>query len=1107
MNEEKEYVNLSDFLYMNIKGIDEDEIKIKDFSYEKYVCALEIGDSKLDFGIKPHKRISIKECEEKNYINKELEYNDIIVIMDHLLLQQVKLLNGNHPFLTVLSCYYLHNSSVINCSDRYFFERIFFRWLTSFSCDKMYIDIFINDNKEFIKYMKDNNLYKDEIFQKESMFSNKNEYNNSMYEEAYLKKNIFFFFELFLIFYSCNLEIIDYIITKSSMIHREDYKCGILKITDSLIHRCRTNRKYILKSLFIIKRCFVKFLAKFKEKKNRNKLIYSIFNRIKFIIYFTYILNKITFEFCDSDIDSIKENCIQLLNCIQDINKELNCKIVKYDKEIIKKYFNKYLLMHKIDHVSKHITKMSIDESYCFYKNIMLDIKYIGEYFKFINVKSSFFDVKNIIHYIKYYSNSNNILTKCISLMCLKQIINKEKKIFYDMERELMLKQEIDSECFINNIQNTPENNKVIYNKLVDRIYNYNKENNEKDDNEINDVSIKNFDKIEKNNQSDSYAKEGYYYYSLFLNIYKKKGKSFSYHRILNSNLYNNIKENLFVNFFLFLFLNESYIIMDEIDKDKTNIYVKNIIFNDLSYFGFSTHLLTLFMNFVHFPETFFITLEYIFKIDVGLIYYNTQEKKYFFKKKIFSTIEISKLRRKLHLNFPYLISYIRKESSIVELYNELEKFIDEYIFDHDDESILSKSESSNEDKNKKDKDNNNDKDGYSNNSDTNCNNDNNNNIFRNDSKYNNLVDVTKKRMKLLILCKIFNLFFQYLEIVIKKIINFSFLLPSREHSKINKLYTEMRILYILMKILIYNLKLYNMNNEIESIKNYYNCILQTVIIDYNCLSLFINLPSDQEYSFTYYVTSLCYKELSAILLKNTKLNYTEEFSKYIYSLFYYILYLYSEFLMIYFIYVSYTNINSQQLEKDSFEMKYNVWNYCHDDSSKIDFYNYQMNKSLLINFLISKTLKINYSHNEFNIGVKKKIKNLNEIKEKYLSTKNLINKYSNLIKINNSIKYKFLIFEKSYSDLDINAYFRECINEITKYIKKVTNYKYDKLTFINIFLKSCEYNLNKSYKNIPPLCIENNSVFINPDYEVVKNHSFFLSVRKKKKNKINKIK
>ncbi|CRG96662.1 conserved Plasmodium protein, unknown function [Plasmodium gallinaceum] len=1148
MSKVKEYINISDFLYMNIKGINEDEIKTKDFSYEKYSCALEIGDSRLDFGIKSHKRISIKECEEKNYLNKELEYNDIIVIMDNLLLQLVKLLNGNHPFLTVLSCYYLHNSNVINCNEKYFFEKVFLRWLTSFSYDSMYIDIFINDNKEFIKYMKDNNLNENANSQKEFIFFNKNEC-NLIYEESYIKKKIFFFFELFLIFYSCSLEIVDYIITKNYMIHRDDYKYGILNLTDSLIYHCRKNRKYVLKNMFIIKRCFVKFLTKFEEKKNKNKLIYSIFNRIKFIIYFTSILNYITFEFCDISSDTIKEKCTQLLNCVNSINKELNCNIIKYDKKTIKKYFNKYLLMHKLDHVSKHITKMSIDESYNFYKNIINDIKYVGEYFKLINVRSSFFDIKNILHYIKYYSYSNSILTKCISLICLKQLISKEKKIFYDFEKELILKQEIDAECFINNVRNTAENIKIIYSKLVNRIHKSNKEYYKKIDNKINDDSSKNDNNIEKNNQIDSYTKEVYYYYSFFLNIYRKKEKCSSYYGILNDELFNSIEENFFVNFFLFLFLNESYIIMDEIVKNKTNLYVKNIIFNDLNYFGFSTHLLVLFMNFVHFPDTFFIIIEHILKIDKGLNYEKIYENKNFFKKKKFSTTVINKLRCKLRVNFPHLIKCIQKESSIIEIYEELEKFINEYIFELD-EDIISKSENNiKEDNSEKDKDNNNinndnndninkydnnndnndninkydnnNDDNNTNNDDNNINNDDNinkddnnddnnnninnndndnddDNIFKHDNEYNNFINVTKKRMKFLILCKIFNLFFQYLEIVIKKIINFSFLLSSREHSKLNKFYTEMRTLYILMKILTYNLKLYNLNNEAESIQNYYKCILHTVLIDYNCLSLYISLPSDQEYSFTYYVMSVCYKELSTTLLKNVKLNYTQEFSIYIYSMFYYILYLYSEFLMVYFIHVAYTNINSQQLEKYSFELKYVLWDFCYPDIIKIDFNNYQMNKSLLINFLISKNLKINYSHNKFNIGTKKKLKNLNEVKEKYLNTKNLVNMYSNLIKINNSIKYKFRIFEKSYSDFDINAYFKECINEIAKYIKDLTKSKYDKLYFINIFLKSCEYNLYKSYKKIPPLCIENNSIFLNPNYKVVKNHSFFLSVEKK---------
>ncbi|KNC36075.1 hypothetical protein PFLG_01354 [Plasmodium falciparum RAJ116] len=130
-----------------------------------------------------------------------------------------------------------------------------------------------------------------------------------------------------------------------------------------------------------------------------------------------------------------------------------------------------------------------------------------------------------------------------------------------------------------------------------------------------------------------------------------------------------------------------------------------------------------------------------------------------------------------------------------------------------------------------------------------------------------------------------------------------------------------------------------------------------------------------------------------------------------------------------------------------------------------MDLYSFQLTKSLLISLFLTKYLKMNMSrsswlsHNnneDFHIGLKQKVTNINEIKERYQNRKMLINKYSNLIMI--KIPY----------------------------------------SFINIYIYALEANIKSSYKKIPPFCFENISIFLNPDYEVVRNHPFFLSLQEK---------
>ncbi|SBT76310.1 conserved Plasmodium protein, unknown function [Plasmodium ovale] len=1213
MSEVQDFLDCSDFLHMCIKGLrDDEEIKVKGFSYGKYVCSLEMGDKKLDVGIKPEKRVSIKECEEKEFLTNKLNCNDIIAIMDCLLLQLVRLLKGNHPFLTVLSCYYLHNSSVINCNgDVYFFEKIFFKWIDAFCLEKICIDIFRNDNKDFITFMgilggKDREKkymwekHKDlsqptggsptRCHEKESNLNDRDTY-ETMCEDNYIKERIFFFFELFLILYASSSEMIDYIITKNDLIHRDDYKAGLLNMNDTLVHHCRKRREYILKILCLIKRCFSKFLLKYEEaqgqkkvtkegirevggkaekgaekgtkkgaeketkkgaeketkkgaeketkkgaekgtQKGDDKSTRAIFRRIKFILLFTFTLKQIAFEICDADVESIKENCKQLLKCVHSINKELTSQIRKSDSVVTSKYFSKYFLMHKLNNVSKHITKMSVSEAYSFYEDVIFDILHVGKYINFITSKSSFFDIMNVVHYVKYYAKSCNVLTKCISRIALKKILEREKRPFYDLEHGLLLKWVTEAQRVLNPVEsvlgrgqedcaksmntvavvkgksetggdgikgekNGEKGNNTEHGKRgnstadcekgeSDAAFDYNlfEKREDRSEKDLPDVTV---------TPSDYGAWEDQdidQYYSMFLNLYKKEELGIPYYQCLNYQLqYDKVKDNIFISFFLYLFFNESYIIMEELTKDSEVFFIKNIIFNDLCYFGFSSSLLILFTNFVHSPDAFFIGLERNLKMDDEELHYKNNDEYKKFLKETFPTGVIRKFERKVRLYFPYLIQYMQEESSIMELFNELEEFIDSLPIERSDVKGCSESmeKIGNDITPRREK-----------------NDDENFLSWKNLSKWGDMAKVTKKRLRYLILCKVFNLFFEYLQIVLKKILKYSFLLPSREHSKLNGFHIDIRVLYTLMKILTYYFKLFNMNEEIESIEKYFNCILHTVLLDYNCLSLYINLQSDQEYAFTYYAMSLCYKELSATLQKCPKVNYKQDMSKYIYSLFYFILYLYSDFLAIYFIYICYTNINSEMLEKNTFDMKYKSWNFCYPDVSKIDHYNFQKNKFQLITMLLSKymnTSNTDITNDMINITVKEKIKNVTQIKENFIHSKKLVKKYSNLIMLKNIVIHKFRIFNSEYGDMDITTYFNQCINQIEKHILEAISYKYGKYSFIRTFLNSCKDNLIKCYREIPPFFVENISTFVNPGWEVVKRHPFFFSVQEKGKD------
>ncbi|ANQ07369.1 Uncharacterized protein PCOAH_00018060 [Plasmodium coatneyi] len=1181
METEKEYIEITDLLRRNVEDLnDEEEIHVSDFSYEKYVCSLEMGDNKLDVGIKPEKRITIKECEEKKYLSEDICLEDMLLIMDNLVLQQVKLLLGNHPFLTVLSCYFLHHSNVTNCNDdSFFFEKIFHKCIMSFCADSIYMNIFENDNREFVQLMRkgvgEKHPHREGYSSDKAPTEGNNPFDEpnlhrSMSEEGYLRNNLFTFFQLFLILYASTAEIIDHIVTKNSWLHRDDYKSGLLKITDSLIYHCRRRRRYVMKNLFLVKRCFAKFLAQYEESldggqknpgtkgsahknagksdsKNEGKNdskhvgespghnrenreddladapvnpVLSILRRIQFAILLNTMINQVVFETKEVNTDSIKENCKELQKCIRMICKEVASKCQQKDKPIRKKYFNKYLLMYKLKSVSKHVTKMSIHEGYSFFEKVTLDVEYVVEHFQRINSKSSFMDVKNVVHYVKFYSASRNVLVKCISRGYIQQVMDNAKGDFLSFEGDLLLKEEKKAKSFFRNLQGDPPHGNVECPeestreklKKVEKVEQIPKEDPlEKREDSQTDRIMTNGVPLdeppgEQNHQWDYYDEhpDVGHYYSLFLNTYRKEETDDAPSiKRLNEEFSQNVKKNIFISFFLHLFFNESYIILEEVSKEDPNFFVKSVIFNDLCYFGFSPPLLVLLSNFFYSPDTFFFAMEHVYQVDKGLTYTNEKEGKSF-GGVFFPPWDVKKMERNLRLHFPYLINYMQEESSLVELFTELEEFIDECAGAENtpwgvdqwrsDEKRESNCVSECRDAHQ----------GSS-------------TVGENQPKEERAeqgkhakrgngtpASITGRRMKLTVLCKIFHLFMEYLEIVLKKVLNFSFLLSSREHSKLSGFHTDMCVLYTLMKILTYYFKLYNMNSEMESVENYFNCIFHTVLIDYSCLSLYTDMPSDQEYAFTYYVMSLCYKELAGTLQKGLKLNYGENRNKLIYSLIYYILYLYSDFLMIYFIYFSYTNVDSEPIEEDSYNMKYKAWNFCYPDISKIDFYNFQKNKAALINAVLTKNLKITLSPNdEINIGVKKKIKNLAQVKESYRNSKKRISKYSNLSYIKNYLSHTFRFFEKASSEVDICSYLKGCVSEIQKLIKDALTYKYDNISFVRIFLNSYEHNLIKSYKKFPPFCVENSSIFLNPDCEVVSDHSYFLSVQERKK-KIN---
>ncbi|ETB60348.1 hypothetical protein YYC_02653 [Plasmodium yoelii 17X] len=1216
MGEEKEYIDCSNLIYSNVEGLEEnEEIKVENFLYEKHMCSREIGNEKLDVGVNPEKRITIEECEKRGYLTNKLELNNIIIIMDSLLLQQIKLLEGSHPFLSILNCYYLHNSNIIPCNnDPYFFENFFWEWINNFCADKIYTDIFKTANNDFIMFVengrkspmapKDDKGNKDEIDNKNKICYNGNNnekdikngnesWGNEKYKsicnENYIKDNIFIFFQLFLICYSSSTEIIDKILADNELIHRDDYKTGLFKIRETLIYMCRKKRSYILKNIVLIKRCFNNFLIKFDETKNmkfskkgksskkgnvsideNDKLIYMILKRIKFIIYFVSILSKIAFETSDTNFETVKDDCTQILKCINDINKDANFlnDIFADNQNIIYKYFNNFFLMHKLNNISKNDTNISVKRVYPFYEHITIDIEYIVKNFEYINSKSIFLDIVNIIHYIKYYSNSNNILTKSIARIVLYQIMDMSKTRFDGVEYKLLMHQ-------INKGGNTQEMNQLIGNmnkeenrnecknddifekrevndemELTEGVSSYGewnkimkdegkkdevkkdevkKDEGKKDEGKKDEVKKDEGRKDEgiiKNDVVDlSNAPSGNHtepcvekeqdekveneegenekmfdihdpevienYYRMLLNKYIKEENKYPYYKNMNKELENNMKDNIFVNFFLNLYFSDTYAILETIEEtnyskkiNNSNFYVKNIIFNDLQFFGFSPSLIILFTNFVHIHEIFFVKIGEILKID-KMLNYKDCDKYNNFLKEVFNAKWLKMFELKLRYYFPYLINYMEKDISSIELLILLDDFIDNLEMGPSENSY-----EINENKNDVKVDNLN-KD---------------NTIAINDNTYDKGVDmksVTKKRLKILIMCKIFNLFFDYAQIIVSKILNYSFLLGSREHSKLINFHKDIHILYTLMRIIICYFTLHNMKKEVSSIENYFNSLVNNILIDYNCLSIYINLHSDQEYAFAYYALSMCYKELLNTLQKhNISKNNSEQISKIsAYSLYYYILYLYSDFLMIYFIYISYTNKNVEHIERNSYDMKYKNWNFCCPDVCKIDFNNFQKNKYLLINSILKKELNIEYTDkNEIIIGAKKGLKNIEQVKKNYSLSEELIKKYTELININNRfINFKFNIFNTKCKDIDITAYFKQFINNINKCIKEyLYNHNNNKYNYINMYLNSYSSNMKKSYKNIPSFCIENISSFLNPQYEVVSNHPYFLSVRQK---------
>ncbi|CAG9480419.1 unnamed protein product [Plasmodium vivax] len=1264
MEAEKEYLEIWDLLRRNVEELnDEGEIRVRDFSYGKYVCSLEMGDNKLDVGIKPEKRITIKECEERKYVSEDVSLEDMLLIMDTLLLQQVKLLLGNHPFLTVLSCYFLYHSSVIKCNDdSFFFEKVFYKCIKFLCTDSIYVSIFENDNREFVQLMRrgggaqvaareesascagdkhsprERNPTERNSTEGNSTERNPTERNptegapthahRSMCEGDSLRCNTFTFFQLFLILYASTAEVIDHVVTKNSSLHRDDYKGGLLKITDSLIYHCRRRRRYVTKNLFLVKRCFAKFLARHewaleggkkgratkgsahrdgakeggkeggkgggkkevqnevknevqsedkkevqndgkKEAQNDGKKeaqnevqnetpnvgpsecherdngedpladppaapladppaapladppaapLLPLLRRIQFAMHLNTVLNQVVFQTREASTDSIKENCKQLLKCIRTISKEVGSNCHQQDKQTRKKYFNKYFLMYKLNSVSKHVTKMSVQEGYSFYEKVTQDVEYIVEHFQRINAKSSFLDVKNVVHYVKFYSSSRNVLVKCIARGYIQQVMNNARADFLPLERDLLLKEEIKAKRFLRSLQGDPPHGKAGRPEKEATREKLSKEDSpfKREDDQAERITTNGgpLDELmdEPNHHWEDYDEhpDVGHYYSLFLNTYRKEETDdVPSTKRLNEEFSQNVKQNIFISFFLHLFFNESYAILEEVSKENPNFFVKSIIFNDLCYFGFSPPLLVLLSNFFYSPDTFFYAMEHLYHVDKGLTYPDEEEYKSFLGI-FFPPRAVKKMERDLRLHFPYLINYMHKESSLVELFTELEEFIDEcagvesvpWEMGHwrSDEERGSNGVSGCRDAHQGGSQ---PKEGLAKQGKLAEHGKCTEHGQRTDERTASPASVTCRRMKLTVLCKIFHLFMEYLEIVLKKVLNFSFLLASREHSKLSGFHTDMCVLYTLMKILTYYFKLYNMNNEMDSVENYFNCIFHTVLIDYSCLSLYTNMPSDQEYAFTYYVMSLCYKELAGTLQKGFKLNCGENRSKFIYSLVYYILYLYADFLMVYFVYFSYTNVDSESLEEDSYDMKYKAWNFCYPDISKIDFYNFQKNKAALINAVLTKNLKITLSQNdEINIGVKKKIKNLAQVKESYLNSKKRIGKYSNLLDIKNYLSYNFRFFEKTSSEVDICSYLKGCVSEIQKLIKDASSYKYDNIGFLRIFLNSYEHNLINSYKKFPPFCVENSSIFLNPDCEVVSGHSYFLSVQERKKKK-----
>lgn len=1263
MDKRDEYINVTNFLKVCSRGLENEGTSIhqKNFRFSRYACCMEIGDPLLDFGIHPENRISIKECEDKNYIHKNIELSEYPILIDLHLIHILAILNGSHPYLTLYSSYFLHHSKIIPCKDKFYIEGCFRKFLNIISsCDDdstlSSVERFLNNNLEYVLFCEDCEDIIDELKRRNKKNKKKKEKKT---EEYYVKAGLFVFYEIFLIFFASGFILIDYFICRNYLVHKDDYINEGTTLRGTLVDTCRDQIFCILKNWEILRKCILQFIERFEKEKTEteknekeknekekneteknetektNKDFLEILKRLKFITCLVSILFKIKYLSEESrgttekndktnkqeniwEHISIQNECDEAIKCIESIEETLNGSRENGEKEgekrkereekVAAKYFSIYLLMHQVERASKYVPNISVNESYTHYKNILKDIQFVDSHYTVIPFQSSYLEITNMAFYHTCHSYSDSLLFQCIAQLYM-QRLSKEWKEMFEKKEKAHIKEYVDFE----KNHKTPMNN-TSFNKGQNGEHNWNWEGEEKlqkekkekegcsDQSAINNnVSVVPPFKKKENNFS-AYGSQPYrtdeqcksddeiflfcdLIYSVYNQDYIVTGKEKGKNDVKRKQLYENLKNDIYVNFFFLLFYEEWSEYIDLFKDGATELYVKHNVYYDLISWGFSPDLLMLLTNFIYMPETFFFNVEHKFQINLNIgeypfgkvlnrpfheidTYYfeliNEREneiieegecmdssssnemsatnlennnlkkdvalqverknRKHRKNNKKKNEIRMDQFRQRVSAQFPGVIPNIQhdveEEKPEGNTFLYLSQFVEEFDFsnvkmkrgeEETHESARGKKANTTlemEQRILKDV-----KDG-----------ENVKEVEEGEKETRNTNHIImRNRMKFVILCKLFDMFFQLLCFTLSRILYISFLPAARQHVLVKSSEIEIRTLYYIMKGLVAFLRVYNLKKEIEVIQNYFSCILQNFQISVVCLSLCIHLPTARECAQTYYVLSACFKEMADRLLKAGE---SENFileeectlqkkhkTRYnMYAFFYTILSQCCDCLLIYFIYITYTNINLNHFEETIFNFKYGKWKNVFIDFCKFDFSVYSENKELLRHALICKALQIDSSNaSDFfaDPNNRTKIKNLTKIEETYKLTKEVVNKFKKDSSICNSCKISgiinkemFPIFKDSITDVDVSTYLRNLLKQIKENMKQFIKQSENTdaivtLKILHSFIQKCyEVFDDNSFTELPMLRIENTDLCLDSDFDVIKQHPLFWKIR-----------